>query len=274
MDRNVPRATKSRPNALTWRPQRWNSRAANADQRGVPAALSPGLPRDREGDRERRPAARRPPARPSAGCATSWASAAPPCGARSRSWSPTASSRRRGRGSFVTGEALAEPPNTLMSLSELGRSRGLDASARVLGRATCAPRRSTRPRRSASPPAPSCSSSSGCACSTACRSRSTTTGVPLRCAPDAGGPRLHHRLAVRRARARAATPPAPRRLRARGPRRRRDGGGAAGAGAGCAGPVRHDGRDRRRGRVVDLGRTVYRADRYRFQATLMRRAHT
>jgi GntR family transcriptional regulator len=27
------------------------------------------------------------------------------------------------------------------------------------------------------------------------------------------------------------------------------------------------------GRVVDLGRTVYRADRYRFQATLMRRAH-
>ena len=27
------------------------------------------------------------------------------------------------------------------------------------------------------------------------------------------------------------------------------------------------------GRVVDLGPTVYRADRYRFQATLMRRAH-
>ena len=27
------------------------------------------------------------------------------------------------------------------------------------------------------------------------------------------------------------------------------------------------------GRVVDLGRTVYRADRYRFQATLMRRVH-
>ena len=26
------------------------------------------------------------------------------------------------------------------------------------------------------------------------------------------------------------------------------------------------------GRIVDLGRTVYRADRYRFQATLMRRA--
>jgi GntR family transcriptional regulator len=38
----------------------------------------------------------------------------------------------RGRGSFVTGEALAEPPNTLMSLSELGRSRGLQATSRVL----------------------------------------------------------------------------------------------------------------------------------------------
>src|SRR5215212_6867407 len=38
----------------------------------------------------------------------------------------------RGRGSFVTGEALVEPPNTLMSLSELGRSRGLEASSRVL----------------------------------------------------------------------------------------------------------------------------------------------
>src|SRR3954453_10148109 len=38
----------------------------------------------------------------------------------------------RGRGSFVTGDALVEPANTLMSLSELGRSRGLEASARVL----------------------------------------------------------------------------------------------------------------------------------------------
>src|SRR5215213_2447760 len=39
----------------------------------------------------------------------------------------------RGRGSYVCGEAIAEPRNTLMSLSELGRSRGLGASARVLG---------------------------------------------------------------------------------------------------------------------------------------------
>src|SRR4051794_4397142 len=38
----------------------------------------------------------------------------------------------RGRGSFVTGDALVEPANTLISPSELGRSRGLGASARVL----------------------------------------------------------------------------------------------------------------------------------------------
>src|SRR3954462_14729884 len=38
----------------------------------------------------------------------------------------------RGRGSFVTGDALVEPANTLLSLPELGRSRGLEASARVL----------------------------------------------------------------------------------------------------------------------------------------------
>src|SRR5215210_1083239 len=42
----------------------------------------------------------------------------------------------RGRGTFVTGAALVEPPNTLMSLSELGRSRGLAATARVLGAET------------------------------------------------------------------------------------------------------------------------------------------
>jgi GntR family transcriptional regulator len=40
----------------------------------------------------------------------------------------------RGRGSFVTWEALAEPRNTLISLAELGRSRGLEATARVLSR--------------------------------------------------------------------------------------------------------------------------------------------
>ena len=40
----------------------------------------------------------------------------------------------RGRGSFVTGDALVEPANTLMSLSELGqlaRARGQRARARA-----------------------------------------------------------------------------------------------------------------------------------------------
>jgi GntR family transcriptional regulator len=38
----------------------------------------------------------------------------------------------RGRGSFVSDGALAEPPNTLVGLAELARSRGLEPSSRVL----------------------------------------------------------------------------------------------------------------------------------------------
>ena len=38
----------------------------------------------------------------------------------------------RGRGSFVADGALAEPPNTLIGLAELARSRGLEPSSRVL----------------------------------------------------------------------------------------------------------------------------------------------
>src|SRR5579862_3445998 len=37
-----------------------------------------------------------------------------------------------GRGSFVSGGLLAEPPNALMSFTELAAARGLTASARVL----------------------------------------------------------------------------------------------------------------------------------------------
>lgn len=37
-----------------------------------------------------------------------------------------------GRGSFVSGGHLSEPPNALMSFSDLGRARGLAPSARVL----------------------------------------------------------------------------------------------------------------------------------------------
>lgn len=40
-----------------------------------------------------------------------------------------------GRGTFVAGGYLREPPNVLMSFTELGRAHGLSASARVLQRA-------------------------------------------------------------------------------------------------------------------------------------------
>ena len=39
-----------------------------------------------------------------------------------------------GRGAFVTNDSLAEPPNALMSFSELGASRGLHATSVVLTR--------------------------------------------------------------------------------------------------------------------------------------------
>ena len=38
----------------------------------------------------------------------------------------------RGRGSFVRGDAVSEPPNTLMGLSEVARSRGLSPTSQVL----------------------------------------------------------------------------------------------------------------------------------------------
>src|SRR3954469_4963089 len=38
----------------------------------------------------------------------------------------------RGRGSFVHDDAVMEPPNTLMSLNEVARSRGLDPTSVVL----------------------------------------------------------------------------------------------------------------------------------------------
>ena len=95
--------------------------------------------------------------------------------------------------------------------------------------------------------------------------------VPLRLAPELADTdfttaSLYEALDARRASAR------PRRLRARGPRRRADEAELLGLAPGA--PVLFAttvaiGED---GRIVDLGRTVYRADRYRFQATLMRRA--
>ena len=86
----------------------------------------------------------------------------------------------RGRGSFVTGDALVEPPNTLMGLTELGRSRGLEAERRR-ARGERPPRDARRgrdvqhrARRRAVRAAPRAQ------CSTGCRSRSTTTAS--RCA--------------------------------------------------------------------------------------------
>src|SRR5918995_4848367 len=38
----------------------------------------------------------------------------------------------RGRGSYVRGDAVSEPPNTLMSLSDVARSRGLAPTSQVL----------------------------------------------------------------------------------------------------------------------------------------------
>ena len=176
----------------------------------------------------------------------------------------------RGRGSFVTGDALVEPPNTLMSLSELGRSRGLDGQRARARAPRCGRRRSTRRRRSGSRPAPSCSSSSACGCSTACRSRSTSTGC--RCGSRRSSTELDFTAAsLYEALERAGHAPARAdyELEARGAEAPAAEllGLAAGAPVLFATTVAF-GED---GRVVDLGQTVYRADRYRFQATLTRR---
>jgi GntR family transcriptional regulator len=177
----------------------------------------------------------------------------------------------RGRGSFVTGDALVEPPNTLMSLSELGRSRGLEATSRVLASDL---RPATIDEADAFGIAP------GAEVFELQRLRMLDglpisvdhNRVPLRLVPDAAlldftSASLYEALE------REGHPPARAdyELEARG---------AAGHEAELLGlapdaPVLFAttvaiGED---GRVLDLGRTVYRADRYRFQATLMRRAH-
>jgi GntR family transcriptional regulator len=175
----------------------------------------------------------------------------------------------RGRGSFVTGEALVEPPNTLMSLSELGRSRGLEATSRVLA---CDVRAATIDESEAFGIAP------GAELFELQRLRMLdglpisldTNRVPLRLLPsaleldftttslyaalDAEGHRLTRADYEVEARAVAAEE-------------------AELLGLAPGAPVlqtitvaiQED------GQVVDLGRTIYRADRYRFQATLMRR---
>jgi GntR family transcriptional regulator len=171
----------------------------------------------------------------------------------------------------VTGDALVEPPNTLMSLSELGRSRGLAASATVLDSGV---RAATIDEAEAFAIAP------GAELFELRRVRMLDglpisidhNRVPLRLLPDAleldfASASLYEALdraghAPGRAdyelEARAAEAPEAELL-----------GLAPGAPVLFATTVAIG----EEGRVVDLGRTVYRADRYRFQATLMRRAH-
>jgi GntR family transcriptional regulator len=178
----------------------------------------------------------------------------------------------RGRGLFVTGDALVEPPNTLMSLSELGRSRGLDASAEVLDAAV---RAATIDEADAFGIAP------GAELFELRRVRMLDglpisidhNRVPLRLLPDAreldfASASLYEALD------RAGHPPG----RADYELEAREAGADEAELLGLApgSPVLFAttvalGED---GRVVDLGRTVYRADRYRFQATLMRRTQT
>jgi DNA-binding GntR family transcriptional regulator len=171
----------------------------------------------------------------------------------------------------VTGDALVEPPNTLMSLSELGRSRGLEASARVLAAET---------RPASIDEAETFGIAPGAELLELQRLRMLDglpisldlNRVPLRALPDlaaldfssaslyaalerAGNPlvRADYDLEARAAEAAEAELL----------------GLAPGAPVLFATTVAI-GED---GRVLDLGRTVYRADRYRFQATLTRRAH-
>ena len=175
----------------------------------------------------------------------------------------------RGRGSFVAGEALAEPPNALMSLSELGRSRGLEASARVLAREV---RPATIDEAEAFQIAP------GAELLDLHRLRMLDgmpisldhNRVPLRLLPDAAEidfatGSLYDAL--------ERHGHAPARADYQIEARAAEGEQADLLGLDPGAPVlltttialSED------GRIVDMGRTVYRADRYRFQATLMRR---
>jgi GntR family transcriptional regulator len=176
----------------------------------------------------------------------------------------------RGRGSFVTGEALVEPPNTLMSLSELGSSRGLEATSRVLG---------SRIRPATIDEAEAFGIAPGAELFELQRLRMLdglpisldNNRVPLRFAPSA--PELDFTraslyAAIERDGNRLVRADYELEARAAADTEAQLLGLAAGAPVLFATTVAI-GDD---GRILDLGRTIYRADRYRFQATLMRRA--
>jgi DNA-binding GntR family transcriptional regulator len=178
----------------------------------------------------------------------------------------------RGRGSFVTGNALVEPRGALMSLSELGRSRGLVASARVL---------SADVRPATIDEAETLAIAPGAALFALRRLRMLDgmpisldgNRVPLRLAPslpdvDFSSASLYEVLEDGGHRPVRADYD----VEARGA----DADEAELLGLEVGQPVLFtttvafdEG-----GQIVDIGRTVYRADRYRFQATLMRRAQT
>jgi GntR family transcriptional regulator len=177
----------------------------------------------------------------------------------------------RGRGSYIAGDAVGEPPNTLMSLSEVARSRGLDAGARVLGLDV---RPATIDEAEAFGIAP------GAEVFELRRLRMLdglpisidVNRVPLRLLPEA--PYMDFTTAsLYEALDRAGHAPgrADYQIEARGA----DGSEAELLDLAQGEPVLFAITEAitEDGRVIDLGRTVYRADRYRFQATLMRRAH-
>jgi len=177
----------------------------------------------------------------------------------------------RGRGSFVTGEALVEPPNTLMGLTELGRSRGLEAGADVL---------EANVRPATLDEAETFGIAPGAELFELRRVRKLDglpisldhNRVPLRFAPELADTDFTT-ASLYDVLDRAGHPPgrADYELEARSAALEE----AELLGLAQGAPVLFAttvaiGAD---GRIVDLGRTVYRADRYRFQATLMRRAH-
>jgi GntR family transcriptional regulator len=175
----------------------------------------------------------------------------------------------RGRGTVVSGAAFVEPPNTLVSLSEVGRARGLAATAHVL-------RSEIRP--ATIDEADAFGIAPGAELLELHRLRMLdgllmsldTNRVPLRFLPPVDGLDFRtaslyeaiegagHLLAFAdyELEARAASAEEGELL-----------------GLAPDAPVLYAttvtiGED---GRIVDLGTTIYRADRYRFQATLTRR---
>jgi GntR family transcriptional regulator len=178
----------------------------------------------------------------------------------------------RGRAWVIADDALVEPPNTLMSMSEVGRSRGLETSALVVA---------AKVRAATIDEAELFGIAPGAELFELERVRMLDglpiavdeNRVPLQLAPeltdlDFTSASLYETLE------RAGNPPrrAEYELEARGA----DASEAALLGLARGTPVLFATTVAigEQGRVVDLGRTAYRADRYRFQATLTRRTQT